>query len=150
MFLSKKIPPPIVTLIFGALIYCSAEYFYQFYFVYQAIVSFVIALIGTCILSVAIVQFKQFKTTVNPLKPESASALVTNGIFKFSRNPMYLGMLLLIISLWIKTGAVAGFVLLPCYVAYLNYFQIASEERAMRKLFTDSYDAYCQRARRWI
>ena len=150
MNLDKRVPPPIVTLIFAAIIYLSAEYFYQFYFFYQVIVSFIVALIGICILSVAIVQFKQFKTTVNPLKPESASVLVTSGIYKFSRNPMYLGMLLLIIGLWINTGAILGFIILPSYVAYLSYFQILPEERAMKAVFSGDYEVYCQQVRRWL
>lgn len=150
MSLDKKVPPPIVTLIFVTLIYLTAKYFYQFDFAYQSIISLVIAFIGICIISVAIVQFKQFKTTVNPLKPELASALVTNGIFKLSRNPMYLGMLLLIIGLWVNTGAVLGFILVPSFIAYLNYFQIAPEERAMRKIFANSYNAYFHQVRRWI
>lgn len=150
MNLDKKVPPPIVTLIFATLIYLTAKYSYQFHFAYQSIISLIIAFTGICIISVAIVQFKQFKTTVNPLKPELASTLVTNGIFKLSRNPMYLGMLLIIIGLWVNTGAVLGFVLVPCFIAYLNYFQIAPEERAMGQLFADSYNAYCQQVRRWI
>ena len=150
MNLDKRVPPTIVTLIFAAIIYLSAEYFYQFYFFYQIIVSFIVALIGICILSVAIVQFKQFKTTVNPLKPESASVLVTSGIYKFSRNPMYLGMLLLIIGLWINTGAILGFIILPSYVAYLSYFQILPEERAMKAVFSGDYEVYCQQVRRWL
>lgn len=150
MNLDKRVPPTIVTLIFAAIIYLSAEYFYQFYFFYQVIFSFIVALIGICILSVAIVQFKQFKTTVNPLKPESASVLVTSGIYQFSRNPMYLGMLLLIIGLWINTGAILGFSILPSYVAYLSYFQILPEERAMKAVFSGDYEVYCQQVRRWL
>lgn len=150
MNLDKRVPPTIVTLIFAAIIYLSAEYFYQFYFFYQVIFSFIVALIGICILSVAIVQFKQFKTTVNPLKPESASVLVTSGIYQFSRNPMYLGMLLLIIGLWINTGAILGFIILPSYVAYLSYFQILPEERAMKAVFSGDYEVYCQQVRRWL
>lgn len=150
MNLDKKIPPPIVTLIFAGVIYFTAEYFYRFYFVYQTAICLFFAVLGVCILSIALYQFKLFKTTINPIKPEAASTLVTSGIFRFSRNPMYLGMLLLILSLWIKTGAITGFIVVPCYIAYLNYFQIAPEERVMKALFTDSYIAYCQQVRRWI
>jgi protein-S-isoprenylcysteine O-methyltransferase Ste14 len=148
--LKNKIPPPIVTLMFSVLIFYSADYFGQFYFIYQSIISLIIAFIGICIISVAIVQFKQFKTTVNPLKPEAASSLVTTGIYRLSRNPMYLGMLLLIISLWIKKGAVSGFILVPGFIVYMNYFQIFPEERSMKTLFSGRYEVYCRQVRRWL
>jgi protein-S-isoprenylcysteine O-methyltransferase Ste14 len=63
---------------------------------------------------------------------------------------MYLGMLLLIISLWIKTGTVLGFILVAGFIAYLNYFQIFPEEQAMKRLFSDKYKTYCQQIRRWL
>ena len=105
---------------------------------------------GFIVLLIAISAFIKFKTTINPLKPEQASSLVMTGIFKFSRNPMYLGMLLLILSLWIKTGAILGFILVPGFMAYMNYFQILPEERAMKALFSEKYDTYCQQVRRWL
>jgi protein-S-isoprenylcysteine O-methyltransferase Ste14 len=57
---------------------------------------------------------------------------------------MYFGVLLLIISLWFKSGAVSGFILVPSFIAYLNYFQILPEERAMTALFSGKYEVYCQ------
>jgi protein-S-isoprenylcysteine O-methyltransferase Ste14 len=63
---------------------------------------------------------------------------------------MYLGMLLLIIGLWGKTGAASGSILVPSFVAYLNYFQIFPEEQAMKRLFSDKYKTYCQQVRRWL
>ena len=105
---------------------------------------------GLIVLLIAISAFIKFKTTINPLKPEQASSLVMTGIFKFSRNPMYLGMLLLILSLWIKTGAILGFIFVPGFIAYMNYFQILPEERAMTALFSGKYEVYCQQVRRWL
>jgi protein-S-isoprenylcysteine O-methyltransferase Ste14 len=106
--------------------------------------------VGFIVLLIAISAFIKLKTTINPLKPEDATFLVTTGIFRLSRNPMYLGLLLLIISLWVKTGAVSGFILVPSFVAYLNYFQILPEERAMKALFLGKYKVYCQQVRRWL
>ena len=107
-------------------------------------------MLGFLVLLIAISAFIKLKTTINPLKPEAATSLITTGIFKLSRNPMYLGMLLLIISLWIKTGAVLGFILVAGFIAYLNYFQIFPEEQAMKRLFSDKYKTYCQQVRRWL
>jgi protein-S-isoprenylcysteine O-methyltransferase Ste14 len=148
--LKNKIPPPIVTLVFAALIYLSADLLPHLMFEGQTFLSSIIAIFGLIILLLAVKAFVQFKTTINPLKPETTSVLVTSGIFKLSRNPMYLGMLLLIISLWIKTGAVVGFILVAGFIAYLNYFQIFPEEQAMKRLFSDKYKTYCQQVRRWL
>ena len=150
MNLNTKIPPLIVTLIFASPIYLTAEYFYSVEFLYQSMVSIIFAVVAVCILAIAVLQFKYFKTTVNPLNPKTASTLVTTGIFKFTRNPMYLGMLLLIISLWINTGAVLGFMLVPGYFLYIKHLQILPEEESMKVLFPDKYEAYCQQVRRWL
>jgi protein-S-isoprenylcysteine O-methyltransferase Ste14 len=148
--LKNKIPPPIVTLIFAALIYFSSEWSPSIVFRGQNLISLFLMTVGLIVLLIAISAFIKLKTTINPLKPEAASSLVTTGIFRISRNPMYLGMLLLIISLWIKTGAVLGFILVAGFIAYLNYFQILPEERAMKGLFSDKYKTYCQQVRRWL
>ena len=133
--LKNKIPPPIVTLVFAALIFFSTKLTPNRVFSGQNLISLFFMIAGLIVLLIAISAFIELKTTINPLKPEQASSLVTTGIFKLSRKPMYLGMLLLIISLWIKTGAVSGFILVPSFIAYLKYFQILPEERAMKALF---------------
>ena len=148
--LKNKIPPPIVTLVFAALIYFSNKWSPSIVFSGQSIISLFLMTVGFIVLLIAISAFIKLKTTINPLNPEAASSLVTTGIFRISRNPMYLGMLLLIISLWVKTGAVSGFILVPSFVAYLNYFQILPEERAMTVLFSGKYKVYCQQVRRWL
>ena len=148
--LKNKIPPPIVTLVFAALIYFSSEWSPSIVFLGQNLISLFLMMLGFLVLLIAISAFIKLKTTINPLKPEAATSLITTGIFKLSRNPMYLGMLLLIISLWIKTGAVLGFILVAGFIAYLNYFQIFPEEQAMKGLFSDKYKTYCQQVRRWL
>ena len=148
--LKNKIPPPIVTLVFAALIYFSSKWSPNIVFSGQNLISLFLMTVGLIVLLIAISAFIKLKTTINPLKPEAASSLVTTGIFRISRNPMYLGMLLLIISLWIKTGAVLGFILVAGFIAYLNYFQIFPEEQAMKRLFSDKYKTYCQQLRRWL
>lgn len=146
----NRIPPPVVTLVFGLLIYCSADLLPSLIFELQNALALLFAIAGLGVMTVAVVSFIQLKTTVNPLQPKSATALVTGGVFRFSRNPMYLGMLLLIISVSIYTGAVASVILLPSFVVYIRVFQILPEEQAMRELFPDAYQAYCKQVRRWI
>ena len=148
--LKNKIPPLIVTLVFAALIYFSSKWSPNIVFSSQNLISFFLVSVGLIVLLIAISTLIKLKTTINPLNPEAASSLVTTGIFRLSRNPMYLGLLLLIIGLWVKTGAVSGFILVPSFVAYLNYFQILPEERAMKALFSGKYKVYCQQVRRWL
>jgi protein-S-isoprenylcysteine O-methyltransferase Ste14 len=94
--------------------------------------------------------FLRARTTVNPMKPAAASSLVTSGIYRWTRNPMYVGLALLLTaaavylwSPWALLGPVA-------FVAYINRFQIAPEERVMHERFGEAYAAYCQRVRRWV
>jgi len=146
----NRIPPPIVTLVFALLIYFSADLLPSLRFELQNALALLFAIAGLGVIAAAIIPFVKLKTTVNPLAPKSATSLVTDGVFRFSRNPMYLGMLLLIISVSICTGAVASVVLLPSFVVYIRVFQILPEEQAMRELFPDAYQAYCKQVRRWI
>jgi protein-S-isoprenylcysteine O-methyltransferase Ste14 len=90
------------------------------------------------------------KTTINPIRPERASTLVTRGIYRFTRNPMYLSLLLLLTSyaihLW-SWLALAGPV---AFVAYISRFQIVPEERALRSKFGSEFVEYKRQVRRWI
>ena len=89
-------------------------------------------------------------TTLNPLKPETSSALVTSGIYRYTRNPMYLGMAtwLLAWSAWL--GTPIGLLGAPLFMLYMNQFQIGPEERALRTLFGAEFEAYAARVRRWF
>jgi protein-S-isoprenylcysteine O-methyltransferase Ste14 len=96
--METKIPPPIVTLIFGLAIYLSRTIFPEIEIQYSSFFGMVLLLLGFFILISAVKLFRNDKTTVNPLSPEQATKLVTNGIFKLSRNPMYLGMAVILAS----------------------------------------------------
>jgi protein-S-isoprenylcysteine O-methyltransferase Ste14 len=94
--------------------------------------------------------FRRAHTTVNPMKPESASALVNWGMFSVTRNPMYLGLLLALTAWAIFLSNPLAFFFLPAFVLYMNRFQIAPEERALTSLFGKDFDAYRSRVRRWL
>ena len=96
-----------------------------------------------------VLTFRQAKTTVNPLKPH-ASSLVTWGVYAISRNPMYLGGLIMLSGWAISLSNVLAFLCLPLYVLYINRFQIAPEERVLTSLFGETYAAYQVRTRRWL
>ena len=94
--------------------------------------------------------FDRARTTVDPLRPERASALVTSGIYRRTRNPMYvaLAIALLAWAVWLAhPPAAAGIV---AFVAWMNRFQIAAEERALRALFGAEFEHYCREVPRWL
>ena len=107
-------------------------------------------LIGVLILFLAARLFRKHQTTVNPLKPEAASDLVTYGVFSLSRNPMYLGMLLILVALSIKFNPMGGILICTLFIGFITKFQIIPEETAMQKLFDEKFDSYCKNTRRWI
>ena len=97
-----------------------------------------------------VVAFRRSRTTVNPLSPEQASSLVVHGIYRFTRNPMYLGFLLALTGWSVHLANLAAVLLLPVFVAYMNRFQIQPEERALLQNFGARFAAYTQAVRRWL
>ena len=148
--LKTKIPPPIIAIVFIVILYILSVWMDSYIFEGQLIFSLFIFILGLgCVLS-ASTQFRRINTTVNPLNPESASHLVVDGIFKFTRNPMYLGLCAVILAFGIYVGTWYVFILLPLFVVSINYLQIVPEEIALQKLFGDEYVSYCNSVRRWI
>ena len=148
--METKIPPPIVTLAFGLAIYFSRGMFPTF----EAWPSFYLGIfllfLGFFILVSAVRLFRKDKTTVNPLSPDQATKLVTDGIFKYSRNPMYLGMAVVLSSIAVFFNLLGGIILIALFCAYITKFQIIPEERAMRDLFSHDFEQYIKSTRRWI
>lgn len=108
------------------------------------------ALIGAAVILGGVVAFRLAGTTVNPLKPGSSSRLVTSGVYAWTRNPMYLGFLLLLLAWAMYLGHLLAPVFLPAFMLYLNRFQIEPEERALTALFGRDFTAYASRVRRWL
>ena len=98
----------------------------------------------------AVLGFRRAKTTLNPLQPETASALVVRGVYRWTRNPMYLAMLLVLIGWACIVSNWAALAMLPLFVIYLNRFQIGAEERALRARFGAEFENYCRKVRRWL
>lgn len=148
--METKIPPPLVTLIFGLSIYFSRELFPTIEIKYSFYVGIFLLLLGFLILISAVRLFRIDQTTVNPLSPKQATKLVTEGIFKFTRNPMYLGMACVLASLAMFFNIIGGIVFIALFCAYITKFQIIPEEKAMIDLFSQDFDQYKQTTRRWI
>jgi protein-S-isoprenylcysteine O-methyltransferase Ste14 len=98
----------------------------------------------------AVAGFRRAHTTVNPMTPQAASALVTGGIYRFTRNPMYLAMLILLAGWCYVVANGAALAMLPLFVAYLNRFQIQPEERALAARFGAEFERYRTSVRRWL
>jgi protein-S-isoprenylcysteine O-methyltransferase Ste14 len=96
------------------------------------------------------VAFRKAATTLNPMRPATASALVTSGIYRFSRNPLYVGLLLALSGWTVFLSHALGLLFLPTFVAYMNRFQIAPEEHVLAEEFGAGFAAYKQSVPRWL
>ena len=148
--MNTKVPPPIVTVTFGLIIYFSKSFFPVYSLENSNIISIIFLLLGLGIFSAAVQSFKKHKTTINPLSPDKATSLVNSGIFSYSRNPMYLGMLFILLSISFKFNISGGVFISFLFKIYITRFQIIPEEQAMDKLFGEEFIAYKNQTRRWI
>lgn len=98
----------------------------------------------------AVLEFFARKTTVNPMAPDTATTLVTGGIYRFSRNPMYLGLLCVLLAVALFWGTLTVIVIAPAFVWYMTEFQIKPEEDSLRKVFGEDYETYLGEVRRWL
>jgi len=110
----------------------------------------IVVVIGLCIIQAAGFSFRQARTTADPTKPGSASSLVVSGVYRFSRNPIYLGMTFVLLGWAVFFMNALAFALVPVFVAYINRFQIVPEERALSAIFGTEYASYQARVRRWL
>lgn len=149
MVLENRIPPPVVALGCGALIYLLRHHLHMT-FAYQSHVAALLLVASLAVMLLAVREFRRARTTVNPLKPETATTLVDGGVFSISRNPMYLGLFGILLAWTVFLGASAGLAGLVLFVTWMNLFQIRPEERAMQALFEDRFADYRERVRRWL
>ena len=152
--MKTKIPPPLVTLAFALLmwLFSSQVRFGHFELPYfaQWWTAAACLFIGVAIMLAGLLAFQTSKTTVNPLKPETASTLVSNGIYTKTRNPMYLGMLLILAAIALALGNMMNFIGLPLFVIFMNQFQIKPEEEALINVFGEPYSQYLTTVNRWL
>ena len=148
--METKIPPPILTLAFGLLIYFSKEMFPAIENQLTFNVGILLVFLGFFIFISAVISFKSSKTTVNPLTPKKATKLVTEKIFKYSRNPMYLGMTTILGSLSLFFNIIGGIIFIALFCVYITKYQIIPEEKVMKNLFKEEFDEYKKTTRIWI
>ncbi|MCF7481605.1 isoprenylcysteine carboxylmethyltransferase family protein [Vibrio sp. J1-1] len=150
--LELKVPPVAVFLLVFLLMYWLKGLTPNF-MITVPFVEFVVAaltLLSGFIGIAGVYEFRKAKTTVNPVKPENASTVVNTGIFAYTRNPMYVALLLLIIALGLWWQHLSVILCGALFISYMNRYQIKPEERALERLFGEDYLKYKNRVRRWI
>ncbi len=150
--LELKVPPVALTIIVGVLMFACVKAFPNASFAFPGMKIFAaVVLVAAVVVGVVSVHtFRRHETTVNPLAPGNASAIVTEGIYGYTRNPMYLALALALAAWGVYLGNVASLALVAVFVVYLTRFQIRPEERALEGLFGDEFRDYAHRVRRWI
>jgi len=150
--LELKIPPPAVALVTALLMWLASRSSPVLAFVFPVanLLAVGLAAIGLTVAISGVVTFRLARTTLNPTKPEASSSLVSWGIYRITRNPMYLGLLLELTAWAIFLSNWLAFLFLPVFVIYINRFQILPEERALTSLFAREFVDYQSRVRRWL
>ena len=150
--LDLKVPPLVVWLVVAALMWFVSRETPPFAFAIPAgdFIAGGLALAGTAMAVPGIAAFWRAKTTILPMKPDAASSLVTSGVYRRSRNPMYVGLLLVLAGWASFLSNALAFLFLPAFVSYMNCFQIEPEERALTARFGQDFTAYKSRVRRWL
>ena len=149
---SSPVPPPLWMLILAA-----AMWALNHFWPVLTIIPEPWSRLGWCVMALApiapiaaIIQFRRAHTTVNPRKLETTTALVTSGIFGWTRNPMYLGLSILLLGWAIKLGTLTPFAGPSLFIALIQHLQIRPEEYSLRTRFGTEYDQYCHRVNRWL
>ena len=151
-WLETRVPPPLVMLLCGAIGYLASRLAAGpvVPLPMPALLAGGVVAIGLTLNLLPKLAFRRVRTTVNPLRPAMASALVTHGVYRYTRNPMYLGMLLGLTGIAIWFGNPLNIGMLILFVWYMTEFQIKPEEESLREKFGGDYEAYCKKVRRWI
>ncbi len=151
-FLSLKILPPLQVLIFGMIMWLIHRYVpaLHYHTGYEFLISRLILFICLVIFMAAVYQFWKHQTTVHPQKLDQTSELITQGVFAWSRNPIYVVDALLLLAWAIWMGNWINLLMPILFVSFITEFQIKSEEKMLTSKFGTSYLRYKQRVRRWI
>ena len=151
-FLELKVPPVLQVLVIGAAMYGAFNMSpaLQFALPGSGWLGGGLAVIGLGIGVMGVTEFKKAQTTVNPHAPQHSTSLVTSGIYQYTRNPMYLGLSLVLLGWALYLSHFLTFILIPLFMMYITRFQIHPEERMMTQKFGDKYRAYLSKVRRWL
>jgi protein-S-isoprenylcysteine O-methyltransferase Ste14 len=150
--LELKVPPPVVAVLVGVAMWFAAAYgpSLRLPLAVRVAVFVVIALAGGATALAGDLEFKRARTTINPFRPENTTALVTSGVYRFTRNPMYVGLTLVVLGWAAFLGSVLALTGPVAFVLYISRFQIEPEEKVLLAKFGATYEEYKSRVRRWV
>jgi len=150
--LEHRIPPPLVLMVVGALMWITARYtpHVDLDGAARQVGTLGFGAVGAIFLLGGFLAFRRARTTIDPVNLDAASTVVTTGIFRFSRNPMYVGFATLLVAWSIHLAAPWTLLGPLAFVIYIQRFQILPEERVMQAKFGAPYEAYRARVRRWL
>ncbi len=152
MDINLKIPPVVQGIIAAILTWFCGEFIplYKINIPYQIVIVSILFFVGGVVALLGVYAFRKMSTTVDPRYPDKASSLVVIGIYKYSRNPMYLGILLVLAGWALFFSAISGFIVPPAFAVFINQFQIKPEEVALKQKFGEDYECYLKGVRRWL
>ena len=146
------IPPPIQALLSAIMMCLINRYFTHANFSLNGINIFalIFLIIAVIIIILSMYKFRKIKTTISPLRPNKTSSLVKSGIYEYTRNPMYLGLLLMLFSIALFLKNFISFLIIPLFILFITKNQILPEEEALENIFGEEYKNYKKKVRRWI
>jgi len=150
--LELRVPPLALVVIFAAVMWLGARVapFFHVLIPWRAVTAVCLAATGISVSLAGVAAFRGVRTTVNPYRPEATSAVVRTGVYRYSRNPMYLGLLFVLGGWAVLLSNLFAIALLPLFVAYVSRFQIVPEERWLMEKFGEEFVAYMKTTRRWF
>lgn len=150
--LELRVPPVALAAIIAASMWVLSRISPNLYFTIPGVawLSTGIAVLGICVAVLGVLKFRVAETTVDPRVPGQSVNLVVRGVYRYSRNPMYLGFFLVLCAWCLFLGSTFSLLSLPAFIVYMNRFQIVPEERFMREKFGESYNNYQSEVSRWV
>ena len=151
-FLELKIPPPAVALLLalGVGTLASLTHTYAQPDLLRLVLTKALVVVAVAFDLSGLLAFRRARTTINPMRPGASSAMVTGGVYRITRNPMYVGLVLLLSGWSVYLGSAWAWLGPLAFVGYVTRFQIVPEERVLTRLFGADYVAYCAKVRRWL
>jgi len=155
-WLEARVPPLIVTVVWALAMWGAAMMWPSWAFAWPgprvavSAVAWALAVVGFVVCAAGVAVFRMRGTSFHPRQPHRAREVVSDGIYAYTRNPMYLGLAMMLAGEAVGLAHPVAIVLVALYVLYLDRLQIVPEERALRAKFGPAFDAYAARVRRWL
>jgi protein-S-isoprenylcysteine O-methyltransferase Ste14 len=150
--LELKIPPPLVALLIGTAMWHVSRSgpSLDLPLIVRSVAGLALAVLGAAIALAGDIEFRRARTTINPWRPHNTSSLVTTGVYRHTRNPMYLGLLVVLCGWAVFLASAWPLAGPPAFVLYISRFQIHPEEGILSAKFGSVYADYASRVRRWL